>query len=233
MLWYKGWLETRLRLLVPFCFLAYVLIHFYWFPPKTPAAISKGLADLITFGPVFGAMTAVVLGGAGIQTQPAFQATKGLHGSLHYTLSMPVSRFRLLATRAALGWALSVLSIAALCLVHWNVLPMLGKSPSAAVVLQQIVALAVCATGLHFVTVLLATFLEDQWRVLGSALCFGGLAWLFENVPGCASINLFRAMGIGSPLLTHTMPWTAMAFSLCLAAILFLVALKVVQRREF
>lgn len=233
MLWYKGWLETRLRLLVPFGFLAYVLIHFYWFPPVGAAASTKGMADMVLFGPMFGAMTAIVLGGAGIHTQPAFQATKGLHGSLFYTLSLPVSRFRLLATRASLGWALSSVAMVALCLVHWAVLPTLGKAASASMMLQQAVVLMVCATGLHAVAVLLATFLEDQWRVFGSALCFGALAWLMESIPGASGINIFRAMGAGSPLLTQTMPWSAMAFSLGLAAILFVMALKIVQRREY
>ncbi len=233
MLWYKGWLETRLRLLVPFGFLTYVLIHFYWFPPEGAAAAAKGMADMVLFGPVFGAMTAIVLGGAGIHTQPAFQATKGLHGSLCYTLSLPVSRLRLLATRASLGWALSSVAMAALCVVHWSVLPLLGKATSATVMLQQAMVLMVCATGLHFVCVLLATFLEDQWRVFGSALCFGALSWLMENIPGAAGISPFRAMGAGSPLLTQTIPWGAMAFSLALAAILFFAALQVVQRREY
>jgi hypothetical protein len=37
----------------------------------------------------------------------------------------------------------------------------------------------------------------------------------------------------GSPVLAHTMPWTAMVFSLGLAAILFFAALKVAQTREY
>jgi hypothetical protein len=40
-------------------------------------------------------------------------------------------------------------------------------------------------------------------------------------------------MGEGSPLVAHTMPWATMAFSLGLAAILFIGALKIVQRLEY
>ncbi len=40
-------------------------------------------------------------------------------------------------------------------------------------------------------------------------------------------------MGDGSPQVAHTMPWTAMAFSIGLAAILFFAALKIVQAREY
>lgn len=109
MLWYKGWLEARFRLLIPFGLglLMYVLVHFYWSPPKTPDARAKAFADLVRFCPAFVAMTSIALAGAGIATQPAWQATKGLHGSMFFKLSRPVSRFRLLATKASLGWSLS------------------------------------------------------------------------------------------------------------------------------
>jgi hypothetical protein len=40
-------------------------------------------------------------------------------------------------------------------------------------------------------------------------------------------------MGRGSPLITHTMPWNAILFSVLLAAVLFFAALKVVRAREY
>ena len=183
MLWYKGWLEARFRLLIPFGLLTYVLANFYWFPPQTPAASAKALADIGHFCVVFVAMTSIVLAGAGIATQPAFQATKGLHGSMYLTLSLPVSRFR-------------------------------GSS-------------------IYGIAVLLATFLDDQWRILGSVIAMSTLWWLLEKTPGTAAINIFRAMDERSPLAGHNIPWSAMAFSLGLTAILFFAALRTVQRREY
>ena len=50
-----------------------------------------------------GVNIAPLLAGAGIKTQAAFQTVKGLHGSTYFTLSLPVSRFRLLAIRAGIG----------------------------------------------------------------------------------------------------------------------------------
>jgi len=41
------------------------------------------------------------------------------------------------------------------------------------------------------------------------------------------------AMSDGSPLIAHTIPWTAMGVSLGLAAILFVAALKVARTREY
>jgi hypothetical protein len=93
--------------------------------------------------------------------------------------------------------------------------------------------LIVCATALYCLSVLLATFLDDQWRAWGTMLASVTLWWVSSHTPLPASANIFLAMREGSPLLAHTVPLTAMAFSLCLAAILFFAAMKVVQTREY
>jgi hypothetical protein len=89
------------------------------------------------------------------------------------------------------------------------------------------------ASALYCFSVLLATFLDDQWRAWGSMIGSAAVWWLSIHTPLPASINIFHAMREGSPILAHTMPWTAMAFSLGLAAILFFAALKIVQTREY
>jgi hypothetical protein len=93
--------------------------------------------------------------------------------------------------------------------------------------------LIVCGSAFYCITVLLSTFLDDLWRVWGSFLCYGAIWWLAFRIPAPASVNVFLAMGDGSPVLAHTMPWTAMAFALGLAAVLFFAAFKVVQHREY
>jgi ABC transporter family protein len=92
--------------------------------------------------------------------------------------------------------------------------------------------LIICASGLYFISVLLATFLDDQWRMYGSMIAFGAFWWLPNHARLPASTNIFRAMMESSPLVAHTMPWTAMAFSLGLAVSLFFAALHVVRTRE-
>jgi hypothetical protein len=79
---------------------------------------------------MMGAMTvfvmfgAVYLAGAGIRTQPAFSGTKSLHGSMYYTLSLPVSRFRLLAVRAGAGLLEMAGVILILVSVSWLKFPL-------------------------------------------------------------------------------------------------------------
>jgi hypothetical protein len=122
---------------------------------------------------------------------------------------------------------------AAMCCAMWFLFPPLRAAATPEEMIKYAVVLIICGSGLHAIPVLLATFLDDQWRMQGSGVAFGALWWLSDNIPLPASANIFRAMGEGSPLIAHSMPWTAMAFSLELAAILFFAALKIVQTREY
>src|ERR1035438_4342070 len=47
--------------------------------------------------------TAIFLAGSGINSQTTYGLTSGFHGSMLFTLSLPVSRRRLLFVRAGLG----------------------------------------------------------------------------------------------------------------------------------
>jgi hypothetical protein len=228
MLWYKGWLETRIRLLMAFIWIAWFLIAEYSRGIGGPAA----LAALSSGAMFIAAAIPTLFAGAGIATQPAFQATKGLHGSTIFTLSLPVSRFRLLATRAFLGWLVLAAAIGTMCCGMWILFPVLRAATTMAEMIEYAGSLLVCGSGLYAIGVLLATFLEDQWRIWASILAIGALWWLSDKTMP-ASANIFRAMNDGSPLIAHTIPWTAMGVSLGLAAILFVAALKVARTREY
>jgi hypothetical protein len=229
MLWYKGWLETRIKLLIGFIWVGWFLGAEYFRGLKAPAGL-VGLAVAATF---IGAAVPVFLAGAGVNTQPAFQATKGLHGSTLFTLSLPVSRLRLLTTRAGFGWLVLAGTIGIMCCGMWILFPVLRAATPAAEMLEYAGALVACASGFYSISVLLATFLDDLWRMWGSMIAVGALWALFNETSLPASVNIFRAMSDRSPLITHTMPWTAMGLSLGLAAILFFAALKIVQSREY
>jgi hypothetical protein len=235
MLWHKGWLETRFRLLFSLGFTTIILVLQYSARTAAPPPGGKSAAfGLVMFGsPTLVLMVCALLGGAGIVTQPSLQATKGLHGSTLFTLSLPASRLRLLAVRASIGWFEAAGVIGALCCGMWLVSPALRAMATPVEMLQYAGTLIACASALYYFSVLLATFLDDQWRAWGSMIASAALWWLSTHTPLPAYANIFRAMREGSPPLAHTMPWTAMAFSLGLAAILFFAALKVVQTREY
>lgn len=198
-------------------------------PPGARPAYGFGLTAT-----TFAIMLYTWLAGAGINTQPSFQATKGLHGSTLFTLSLPVSRLRLLTVRASIGWLEMAGGIVAWCYGAWLLLPVIRGSVSAVYMLEYVVALIVCASSLYFLSVLLGTLLDDQWRMWTTFMASGALWMLCSFVRLPASVNIVRAiMGESSPLIAHTMPWTAMLFSLALTTAFSLAAMKIVRLREY
>jgi hypothetical protein len=235
MLWYKGWLETRYRILLfLLCAvwgLGSVALTPYAANRARPAllAVVADIPGLIALGY---SLIPTLLSGSGIKTESDFQPRKGL-GSLYFTLSLPVSRFRLLATRAGLGMlaAVGVLAIAP-CYI-WTFFSALRMHLTGSNLFAYWVTLFICASPFYSLGVLLSTFLDDIWQYLTSMVGVVFLWWLLSRPFLPASVNIFRAMGTSSPLFTHTFPWASMGVSLGAAAILFLAALKVVQTREY
>jgi hypothetical protein len=89
------------------------------------------------------------------------------------------------------------------------------------------------ATALYFVSVFLATFLDDQWRTWGTMLIPLVFWQISIHIQLPAFADILRALGSGSPLITHSIPWMTVAFSLTLAAIFFIAALTIVEAREY
>jgi hypothetical protein len=230
MLWYKGWLETRLKLIIV---LLAVLAFLIFLSSHTTHDTKVSIAGLTGVPKISVIWICAFLAGAGIATQPALQATKGLHGSTLFTLSLPVSRLRLLATRAFIGWVESAIAIGAFCWGLWLLVPPLSAMTTGTAMLEYSATLIACATTLYFVSVLLATFLDDQWRVWGTMIVPFAFWLLCSRIKLPAFADLLQAVGNGSPLITHTMPWSTIAFSLGLAAVFFLSAFKVAQSREY
>lgn len=97
MLWMKLWLETRWGLLYA---LGLPMAARALFREAGVASAERAAGMMVNLS-VF---AAVYLAGTGIRTQFAFQGIQGLHGSTDYTLSLPVTRFRLSGVRSGLGW---------------------------------------------------------------------------------------------------------------------------------
>jgi ABC-type transport system involved in multi-copper enzyme maturation permease subunit len=230
MLWMKGWFETRWRFVFGLCFVVFVLINV---AVDNVADQPFDIAKLVNVLAFFCAFIAIMLGGAGINTQAAFRATKGLHGSMYFTLALPVSRFRLLATRAATGVLELTAVIMLSCAGIWATVPQLRAQMTLPEILVYGLALAVSTASFYSVSVLLATFLDGQWQIWGSMIFIMGLRYASNHLPVPAGLDLFRPLTANSPLATHILPWSGMAMSVVMAAILFGVSLKIVQLREY
>lgn len=235
MLWYKGWLETRWKFLFILALYGVVFIIGTNSPQPAATAGSKAppqvMALTLTSTMVM-LFACVFLAGAGIATQPSFAVTKGMHGSTLFTLSLPVSRFRLLTTRAVLGWLETAAVVAFTCGI-WLFLPPMRALVTPLDLLRFMATLLVCGSAIYAISVLLGILLEETWRIWGSMIAAGALFLVCSKTPLPASLNLLRAMSDDSPVIAHTMPWTAMAFSAALSAVLFFAAVKVARTREY
>src|SRR5262245_12552217 len=124
MLWKKGWYETRIRLL--FVLAVVVVIAVLAMSPAPAGAGSGPLVGATTIPAMFAAL---LLAGAGVKTQlGGLQRSKGLHGSMYYTLSLPVKRTRLFSVRVSLGLAETAVILVLTWSALWLVIPALRLS---------------------------------------------------------------------------------------------------------
>lgn len=230
MLWMKGWLETRWRLLFALGWGAFALVTA---SSGNASNAQREITGLITLFAFMSVVSAVMLAGAGINTQSSFRGTKGLHGSMYFTLALPVSRFRLLAIRAAVGLLETTTVIMLICGGLWAAVPALRGQSTLPETLAYGFAIAISTSSFYAVSVLLATFLDGQWQIWGSLIVIGVLRFVSLRLPVPPALDLFRPITTASPLLTHAFPWSGMGLSVAAAAILFCLSVKIVQLREY
>src|SRR5688572_14645917 len=126
MMWFRAWLETRSRVAFTIAWLAMfigILASASANRRGAPGSLPR-LLDILSFVWVF---VPVWLAGSGVRTQAGFGrgATRGLHGSTLFTLSLPVTRTRLMIVRAILGLVETAAVITALGVALWLLLPAL------------------------------------------------------------------------------------------------------------
>jgi hypothetical protein len=229
MLWYKGWLETRFRIVVGLAFGLFSIFTLHNENPVSTAALEGAMGVLALYWAIIPALSA----GAGIRTQAAFRATKGLHGSTYFTLSMPVSRTRLVAVRAALGMLETAGLVACLCGVAWLAVPAFRTVFTSSQLLAYWVAVCFCTSGFYSMSVLLAACLEEPWSIWSTIAAIFALRWVLPKISALPSVDLFQAMGKSSPLFTHTFPWASMGISVGAAVVLLFITMRVVQVQEY
>jgi hypothetical protein len=239
MLWMKNWMETRWRFALMFAVFSFIFVSAYLQlgdpAPPNPVPEEERVARILSIFSFVFVLQAVTLAGAGIKTQAPFQLGRGLHGSMHFTLSLPVSRLRLLATRTGLG-ALELcvgvfLGAAGLALVVQRQFPERPflLSDTFAYAVTFLACLGVC----FGISVVLSTFLDDAWQMWGSLILLGAIRGLSATVKIPENFDPFRAIGSASPFITHTISWGAVAVCMTSAAALWLVAARIVQTRDY
>jgi hypothetical protein len=228
-LWKKGWYETRIRLL--FVSAVVVVIAVLAMDPA-PAAAGSGPLVVATTIPAM--LAALLLAGGGVKTQlGGLQRSKGLHGSMYYTLSLPVTRARLFSVRVLMGLAeIAVVQVLMFSAI-WLVQPAIRVNPALSDMFKHVVAAFSCVTAMYSLGVFFASFLDEVYQHWATIFTVVGTIAILSRVPLPASMDALLVLSLASPLNTHTMPWIAMAVLLGLSGMLLLIALKIVRSLEY
>jgi ABC-type transport system involved in multi-copper enzyme maturation permease subunit len=255
MLWYKSWLETRSRFLIGFVLLMLSAVGVVIAYPRAVKFLTR--VPMIDVGGELGrriregvelmhsyrgyvwsqwlrtnmtnmlTLFAVLLGTGGLLSQ----ASRG--GAL-FTLSLPVSRNRVLGVRAATGLAeLLVLALGPVLLL--TVLsPAVGETYGVGDALVHGACLFIAGAVVFSLTFLLSSVFSDLWRpaLIGSgAAAVVGMCEPF--VPTLSRYGLFGIMSGEIYFRDGRLPWLGLLASAAASAAMLYAATKSIARHDF
>jgi hypothetical protein len=255
MLWYKSWLETRWRFLIGFVLLvgsAATLVFLYPELQKlVPLASSMDLGGSLGGQIKEGAELAGSYGGYVWsqwfrqnlrQTWTVFAVLIGTGGLLAqtsggaalFTLSMPVSRSRLLGVRAATG-LLELLGLAVIpSLVLTLLSPAVGQTYSVVNALIHGLCLFVGGAVFFSMAFLLSTVFSDLWRPALITVCIWAMLATVElSFPVVARHGLLRVMTAESYFRAGALPWLGLLVSAAASGAMLYGASVNIARRDF
>ena len=222
MLLMKAWMETRWRLLIVAAYLLIALALNFRNPAGSSVLTTAWF--MLTF-------LAILLGGSGVNAQAPLGLSEGVAGSTEFTVSLPVTRLRLLAVRAAVGLAEIVAATTLAALLIWALFRATRQTAS-----PSDFARLVLGTILFLIAPYCAHVFFSTWATEPFSLGYAGCALILllllchHLAPG---VDVIRAFGEASPLKTHDMPWSQLAPAVIAGAVLLLGSGVVVRRREY
>lgn len=234
MLWLKAWFETRWRLLFMSLVGALILALFVEVLGGARAAHpQQTLSVLLRLTALLSFTGTIMLAGSGIETaspRPG-PSDKGSERSSLFTLSLPVTRTRLFAVRTVSGALESIVLVVLLGVVTWLLMP--RHAVNAYETLAYLPAILSCSLAAYAISACLSTFCDEGWRIRGSGLVVVMLFMLAAAGKLPRSINIFRGIGVTSPLVAQQIPWMTIATACILALLFFGAALMIIQTRDY
>jgi hypothetical protein len=227
MLVMKAWLETRWRLAfyaaISLLYLA-ISYHNRNSQPAHPQAM------LILLGTVL-ACGSLAVAGSGVKSQAPVGFPEGLTGSTQFTISLPVSRLRLLTVRASIGMLETVVATLVLGSLAWGLFPSVRAISTPADFAKLLFIAVLFLAVLYSAGVFFSTFVDEPLSFVLACWSVVLLWWLLHFI--APAVNIARIWGQASPLITHKLPWSQMAECVALAMVLLLAAVRVAQTREY
>jgi hypothetical protein len=218
----KAWMETRWRILGLAVYLLIALGLNYRNPAGTGVLTTAWF--MLTF-------LAILLGGSGVNSQAPLGFSEGIAGSTQFTISLPVTRFRLLAIRAAAGLVETAAVTILTAFLIWALFPAIAATTTPPDFARLVLATILFLTAPCCAHVFFSTWSEEPFSL---AYAGGSLILLLvlchHLTPG---LDIIRAFSEASPIKTHQVPWSQLAPAVIAALILLLAACLVVRRREY
>lgn len=216
-MWRKAWVETRwwiaLMLMLDLG-VASLLID-------SPAGAWHGLLDGAV--PLGAVVNAIMVAGTGLGTRTSYRPLVAIDPSMLFTLSLPITRRRLVLTRVAIG-LLGMTALIALTLLAYRVFaPGVRETASIAAYLGYGVAVwSVAAVGFGLST-LLSAWLDQLWQV------YATMAVMFGALFGWPAARFWRAILDGEGSRGTVL---GVVLALTLAGLLIEGAVRSVERRD-
>jgi ABC-2 type transport system permease protein len=255
MLWYKSWLETRWRFAIGLAILILSATGTVLAYPRVvkllpllpsvadPGEVGRRLLEIAALSRTYrGYVWAQWLRQNNTQMLALFAALLGTGGLLSqssgggafFTLSLPVSRRRLLGVRAATGLA----ELVALAFIPSLVLPLLSPAVGESFSIVDVLAYGTCAffaaAVLFSLASLLSTVFTDIWRpaliVCLLAACVGVVE---PFLGGYSRYGLFALMDGEVYFRGSGLPWLGLLASAVVSAAMLFAASSNLARQDF
>ncbi len=234
MLWLKAWKEVRFRFALTVLLSIYIIaLIIGWLPSELATNKWKNLKPaesaaklwqifVLVYGGVLLPISAKILAGAGINAQTSMGMSRGFHGSMGFLLSMPVSRTRILATRASAGVILMLI----VSLASFGVAA--AMVPNASTPWAYFPNILVVASFFYAMAVWLSTIFDEFWAGTIGLLMLGALGGYSSSLPG-------TWLDLASYLLSPTplIPAAQTSFLLILTALQLAAAIWIVENKEY
>ena len=170
---------------------------------------------------------AALLGAGGLLAQ-----TSG--GGALFTLSLPVSRARLLGVRAATGLTELFLMAIVPALLIPAVSPLIGQTYSVTDAVVHSLCLFIAGTVFFNLAFLMSTVFTDVWRPALIAIVIALVLSFAEQVsPDVSRYGIFRVMTAQTYFRTGELPWAGLLATAGASAALCYAAVLNISRRDF
>jgi hypothetical protein len=218
----KAWMETRWRLLGACAYPA--LFLFLDRQNPTVHGMVTGMGTVLT-------ICAMMFAGTGVRSQAPALFREGVAGSTQFTISLPVSRRRLLTIRAAAGLMEAAILKLITALATWALVPVIRSAVAPADFARLVLIVLLFMSVPYSAVVFFNTLVDDPISGIYAGYSTTLVLWLLHQAG--PAVDIIRVGGQNSPLVTHGLPWPQMATMVCLTLILFWAAIRSVETREY